>query len=241
MPEPGLDTIRAARARIDPYVVTTPTFEWREPRFAAASGVDDVVLKLEFLQRTGSFKARGALNNLLTLDGAGRAAGVVAVSAGNHAIAVAYACEIAGVSAKVVMPRTANPARVAKAERFGAEVVLVDDVSGAFEAMERIRTDEGRVFVHPFEGLTTITGQATVGLELVEQAGALDAVIVAGGRRRWPDRRRRVGGEGAVAGLPGDRRRADRRRRAHAQPGAGRAGGARCGRHHRGLDGGPAP
>ncbi|TVR85267.1 MAG: pyridoxal-phosphate dependent enzyme, partial [Trueperaceae bacterium] len=123
MPEPDVDTIRAARERIDPYVVTTPTFEWREPRFAAASGVDDVVLKLEFLQRTGSFKARGALNNLLTLDEAGRAAGVVAVSAGNHAIAVAYACEIAGVAAKVVMPRTANPARVAKAERFGAEVV----------------------------------------------------------------------------------------------------------------------
>ncbi|TVR92164.1 MAG: pyridoxal-phosphate dependent enzyme, partial [Trueperaceae bacterium] len=83
----------------------------------------------------------------------------------------------------------ANPARVAKAERFGAEVVLVDDVSGAFQAMERIRTDEGRVFVHPFEGLTTISGQATVGLELVEQAGALDAVIVA------------VGGGGLIAGV----------------------------------------
>ena len=189
MPEPALDSIRAARERIDPFVVTTPTLDWREPRFAAASGVDDVVLKLEFLQRTGSFKARGALNNLLTLDDTARAAGVVAVSAGNHAIAVAYACEITGVSAKVVMPRTANPARVAKAERFGAEVVFVDDVGGAFAAMERIRAEEGRVFVHPFEGLTTVTGQATLGLELVEQAGALDAVVVA------------VGGGGLIAGV----------------------------------------
>lgn len=189
MPAPDLDDIRAARERIDPFVITTPTLEWREPRFAAASGVHDLVLKLEFLQRTGSFKARGALNNLLTLDQAGRAAGVVAVSAGNHAIAVAYACEIAGVSAKVVMPRTANPARVAKAERFGAEVVFVDDVGEAFAAMERIRDAEGRVFVHPFDGLTTVTGQATVGLEFVEQAGQLDAVVVA------------VGGGGLIAGV----------------------------------------
>lgn len=189
MPEITLDSIRATRERIDPFVVTTPTLDWHEPRFAAASCVDDLVLKLEFLQRTGSFKPRGALNNVLTLDDAERAAGVVAVSAGNHAIAVAYACAIAGTSATVVMPRTANPARVAKAERFGAEVVLVEDAAAAFEATERIRAEEGRVFVHPFEGLPTVTGQATVGLELVEQVGTLDAVIVA------------VGGGGLIAGV----------------------------------------
>ena len=189
MQPPDLDAIRTARARIDPFLVSTPVLAWHAPRFAAASGVDDVVLKLEFLQRTGSFKVRGALNNVLTLDEAQRRAGVVTVSAGNHAIALGYACAIAGVSAKVVMPRTANPARIAKAERYSVEVVLVDDVGEAFAAMDRVREGEGRTFVHPFEGLTTVTGQATLGLELVEQVPALDAVVVA------------VGGGGLIAGI----------------------------------------
>lgn len=189
MQPPNLDAIRAAQRRIDPHVITTPTLAWHAPRFAAASGVDDLVLKLEFLQRTGSFKARGALNNLLTLGESERAAGVVSVSAGNHAIALGYACAITGTSAKVVMPRTANPARIAKARDHGAEVVLVDDVSSAFAAMERLQTQEGRTFVHPFEGLATVTGQATLGLELLQQVSALDAVVVA------------VGGGGLIAGI----------------------------------------
>ena len=189
MQPPDLDAIRAARARIGAFVVTTPTLAWHAPRFAAVSGVDDIVLKLEFLQRTGSFKVRGAVNNLLTLGDAERAAGVVSVSAGNHAIALGYACAITGVSAKVVMPRTANPARIAKAEHHGAEVVLVDDVGSAFAVMERIRDEEGRTFVHPFEGLVTVTGQATLGLELLEQVPAIDAVVVA------------VGGGGLIAGI----------------------------------------
>ena len=189
MQPPGLEDIRAARARIDAYVVTTPILGWYEPRFAAASGVEDVVLKLEFLQRTGSFKVRGALNNVLTLGDSERAAGAVTVSAGNHAIALAYACGLTGMSATVVMPRSANSARVRKARRYGAEVVLVDDVGEAFATAERIRRDEGRTFVHPFEGLTTVAGQATVGLELAEQAADLDAVVVA------------VGGGGLIAGV----------------------------------------
>jgi threonine dehydratase len=189
MQQPDLGAIRAARARIDPYVVTTPVLAWRSQRFAAASGVEEVVLKLEFLQRTGSFKVRGALNVLLTLGEVERAAGAVTVSAGNHAIALAYACSICGVSSKVVMPRRSNPARVAKAARLGAEVVLVDDVGAAFETAERICQDEGRTFVHPFEGLATVTGQATVGLELAEQAPDLGAVVVA------------VGGGGLIAGV----------------------------------------
>jgi threonine dehydratase len=189
MDEPSLDAIRTAQARIAPHAVTTPCLVWREPAFAAVTGVDDAVLKLEFLQRTGSFKVRGALNNLLTLGDEARAAGVVAVSAGNHAIAVAYAADIAGSTATVVMPRGADPARVAKAERYGARVVLADGVAAAFDLASRIGREEGRTFVHPFEGLTTVTGQATVGLELAEQAAALDAVVVA------------VGGGGLIAGV----------------------------------------
>ncbi|CAN5793015.1 threonine/serine dehydratase [soil metagenome] len=186
---PTLDAIRAAHARIGPHTIVTPTMVWHEPSFAAATGVDAPLLKLEFLQRTGSFKVRGALNNLLTLDDEVRAAGVVAVSAGNHAIAVAYACEVAGVSAKVVMPRAASPARIAKAERYGAEVVLAADVIEAFALALRIGRDERRSFVHPFEGMTTVTGQATLGIELAEAAPDLDAVIVA------------VGGGGLIAGI----------------------------------------
>lgn len=189
MEQPTLAAMRSAHDRVAPHTITTPCIVWHEPSFAAASGVDDPVLKLEFLQRTGSFKIRGALNNLLTLEDDARAAGVVAVSAGNHAIAVAYAAQVARTTATVVMPRSASPARVAKAERYGARVVLVDHVGMAFEEASRIGRDEGRTFVHPFEGLTTVTGQATLGLELAEQAPALDAVVVA------------VGGGGLVTGV----------------------------------------
>jgi threonine dehydratase len=189
MHPPTLDAMRAAHTLIAPHTITTPTLAWHDDAFAARSGVDEPVLKLEFLQRTGSFKVRGALHNVLTLPEEARAAGVVAVSAGNHAIAVAYAARVAGVTATVVMPRSANPARVAKAERYGARVALADDVGTAFELALRIGREEDRTFVHPFEGHTTVTGQATVGLELAEQVPALDAVLVA------------VGGGGLIAGI----------------------------------------
>ena len=145
--------------------------------------------KLEFLQHTGTFKARGALAVLQSLSVEQRAAGVTAVSAGNHAVATAYAAKAAGVSAKIVMVATANPARIAASRAYGAELVMVDDVHQAFEVAEQIRLKEGRYFVHPFEGADIATGTGTVGLEICEQCDDFDAVIVP------------VGGGGLIAGI----------------------------------------
>ena len=113
---PTLDEIRATRRRIDPYIVRTPVWHWESETVADALGADtDVWLKLELFQKTGTFKPRGAVNDLLQLSKADRERGVTAVSAGNHAIAVAYAAQIFGSNAKVVMPESAPPFRVEKA------------------------------------------------------------------------------------------------------------------------------
>nr|MCH9686281.1 pyridoxal-phosphate dependent enzyme [Deltaproteobacteria bacterium] len=147
--------IRDARARLGTAVHTTPVWSWPAAGLERWRGTEgEVVLKLEALQATGSFKARAALLHLSALDDAQRARGVTAVSAGNHAMAVAYAATARGSSAKVVMPRSADPARIARCRSMGAQVVLVDDVHAAFAEAERIEQQEGRYFVHPFEGHT---------------------------------------------------------------------------------------
>jgi len=187
---PTLSQIRAARARLEGLVVETPIFHWNHSDLVARMGEEtQVFLKLELFQHTGTFKPRGALTVMLNADEASLARGVTAVSAGNHAIAVAFAAQHLGVTAKVVMPRTANPYRVAQCRAYGAEVVLVDDVTDAFAEVERIEREEGRLFVHPFEGPLTVLGTATVGLELGEQVSDLDAVIVP------------IGGGGLCAGI----------------------------------------
>lgn len=145
--------------------------------------------KLEFLQRTGTFKARGALSNLQRLSEEQLASGVTAVSAGNHAIATAFAAQAVGTTAKVIMLGSANPYRVAVCRAYGAEVIIVDDVHEAFEIAEGIERDEGRFFVHPFEGPAVATGTGTVGLEICEQVDAFDALIVP------------IGGGGLMAGV----------------------------------------
>jgi threonine dehydratase len=114
---------------------------------------------------------------------------VTAVSAGNHAMAVAFAAGRFGSSAKVVMPRSADAGRIAGARRLGAEVVLVDDVHQAFAEVDRIVAQEGRAFVHPFEGETVATGTGTIALEMLADAADLDAVIVP------------IGGGGLCAGI----------------------------------------
>ncbi len=165
-------------------------WRWQSSVVEEALGADtEVWLKLELFQRTGTFKARGAVNDILQLDGAARARGVTAVSAGNHAIAVAYAAQIFDISAKVVMPASAPRFRVEKASGYGAEVVLVSDVYAGFDEVERIRKEEGRAFVHPFDSRPVIAGQATVGLEVCEDAPPLDMLIVP------------IGGGGLAAGI----------------------------------------
>lgn len=137
-----------------------------------------VFAKLEFLQRTATFKPRGALSVLLSLDDAQKAAGVTAVSAGNHAIAVAFAARETGTHAKVVMTRSSSPQRVARCKDYGAEVVLADNPHAAFELAEQIGRDEQRYFVHPFEGPLTTLGTATLGAEICEQVDDFDALLV---------------------------------------------------------------
>jgi threonine dehydratase len=187
---PDLAAIRGARARLSDLVVTTPVRLWEDPplRDATAPGTT-VFLKEELFQKAGSFKPRGALTVMLALSPDALARGVTAVSAGNHAMAVAYAARVLGTTAKVVMPQNANPFRVARCRELGAEVELVADVHVAFDRVHAIEREEGRTFVHPFEGPLTALGTATLGLEFVEQASGLDAVIVP------------IGGGGLCAGV----------------------------------------
>jgi threonine dehydratase len=176
---PTLARIRQTRERLGGRVVVTPVRAWDDDPLAREVGADTrVVLKEELFQRTGSFKPRGALSVMLDLAPDALARGVTAVSAGNHAMAVGYAARALGTTARVVMPKTANPYRVARCRELGAAVDLVDDVHVAFDRVREIEREEGRTFVHPFEGPLTSLGTATVGLELMEQAPDLDAVIV---------------------------------------------------------------
>ena len=183
---PTLDAIRANRQRLGELVITTPIRRLVDDALAATVGAaTEVWLKEELFQRTGSFKPRGALSVMLELDAAALVRGVTGVSAGNHAISLGYCARMLGSSAKVVMPKNANPYRVQLCRDLGAEVVLVDNVHEAFARVKDIEAAEGRTFVHPFEGPKTALGTASVGMEFIDQVRAagseLDAVIVAAG------------------------------------------------------------
>lgn len=187
---PTLDEIRAAREQLGDRVARTPVWHWRGREILDAMGAEsEIFLKLELFQNGGTFKPRGALLRMSSLEPDALERGVTAVSAGNHAIAVAFAARTLGTDAKVVMPRTANPARVATCRAYGAEIVLVDDVHQAFDEVRRIEKEEGRTFVHPFEGREVALGTGGVGLELCEDVADLDAVIVP------------IGGGGLCAGI----------------------------------------
>ncbi len=147
------------------------------------------LLKAEHLQRVGAFKARGAFNALLALDPATRAAGVVAVSSGNHAQAVALAAAETGSRAVVVMPADANPGKVAATRAYGAEVVSEGVTAETREAVVRaLAAERGLHLVHPFDDPDVMAGQGTAALELLQDAPDLDLVLVA------------VGGGGLLAG-----------------------------------------
>ena len=185
---PAVSEIRALSERLQPWLVKTPVVRSIALE-EQLGGRNRIHAKLEFLQQTGTFKARGALSSVLDLDEQQLRSGVTAVSAGNHAIATAFAARSVGTSAKVVMMKSANPLRVSRCEEFGAEVVLADDAHSAFEMAEEIQRQEDRYFVHPFEGPNVARGTATVGLEICEQVPDADAVIVA------------VGGGGLCGGI----------------------------------------
>ncbi len=181
----GITDIEAAAERIAGHVVRTPTVP--SPGLSGLLGVP-VTAKLELLQRTGSFKARGATVKLLSLTEAERAAGVVAVSGGNHGVAVAVMAAALDVKATVVMPRTAPARSVEVAEEAGALVRLTDGMDSAFALVSRLR-EEGLTLVHPFDDPVVVAGQGTVGLEFAEDAGELTDVVVS------------IGGGGLIAGV----------------------------------------
>jgi threonine dehydratase len=187
---PTIAEIRAARDRLVGLVRVTPVFNLPlcelDPTWPSDA---EAIFKLELFQVTGTFKARGALNGIQGVSGEQRNRGVTAVSAGNHAVAVAYAAQALGVSARVVMIRTANPLRVELARRYGAEIEFAEHGKGAFERVKEIEIEQGRFFVHPFEGPGPVTGTATLGLEWFEQSGAMDVVVIA------------CGGGGLLAGV----------------------------------------
>jgi threonine dehydratase len=183
---PALDDIASNRARLGDLVVTTPVRLVQDDALGAVIGSSTLLwLKEELFQRTGSFKPRGALSVMLDLDGPALKRGVTGVSAGNHAISLAYSARILETTAKVVMPKTASPFRIQLCKDFGGLVELVENVHEAFARARQIAEHEGRSFVHPFEGPKTALGTASVGLEFVEQVqaagGRLDAVVVAAG------------------------------------------------------------
>jgi threonine dehydratase len=187
---PTLEDIRSTAAAIAPHVAVTPVASWFGPCVARLLGPDaEVLMKLEILQRTGTFKARGAMANALAFSRDGKPLGLTAASAGNHAIATAWVARRIGVPAKVAMVKTANPMRVALAEFEGATVIKTDDAASAFATAERIRQEDGYAFVHPFDGHTTACGTGTLGSEVLAQVPNADAVVVS------------VGGGGLAGGM----------------------------------------
>ncbi len=184
---PTLTDIRAAYERISEGIVRTPC--------VPALGFGDFIacrlhLKLENLQRTGSFKDRGSLNRLLDLSVAERARGVVTASAGNHAQAVAYHAGRLGIPASVVMPENTPLIKIANTRRYGAQITLRGaTLSDAMHEARRLETEEHLVMVHPFDDDRVIAGQGTIALELLDQVPDLSALVVP------------IGGGGLISGI----------------------------------------
>lgn len=173
------EAIEATALELAPSMVATPVHRWQTDVVSAHLGPDtEVHLKLELLQHTGTFKARGAFNVMRHFSDDERSRGVTAISAGNHAIATAWVAARAGVLAKVVMLSSANPFRVERCRAEGAELLMVDDAEQGFALVDELVQREGLAFIHPFDGPYTSLGTATLGLELCEQVPGLDAVIV---------------------------------------------------------------
>lgn len=181
-----IDDIRRAQRRLEGHVHRTPVLGSRTlgERIGGTA-----LLKVEAFQRTGSFKVRGVLNRLHHLTPLERERGLVTVSAGNHAQAVAYGSSLENVRAVVVMPELASPAKVEACREYGAEVVLHGDVFAAFARMEELREQHGYTLVHPFDDPHVIAGQGTVGTELCDDVPGIDVVVVP------------VGGGGLLSGV----------------------------------------
>ena len=183
----NLDDVLAAREAIGGRLHRTPTFT--SATLSEQTGAR-VFLKAELFQRTGSFKPRGVLTKLASLSPAERAAGVIGISAGNHAQALAYCAALEQIDALVVMWRGASAPKIEATRRYGAEVDLTaTGPSEAFERLHELVATTGRTLVHPFDDPRVMAGQGTVGLEIVEDVPEPDLIVVP------------VGGGGLVSGI----------------------------------------
>jgi threonine dehydratase len=176
---PGPDDVAAARKVLDDVVVHTPMLR---SRVLSEHVGGPVYLKCENLQRTGSFKARGAYLRIFRLSDAERARGVIAASAGNHAQGVAFAAALLGARATVVMPERAPLPKVEATRSYGAEVILHGStIEHALARAQELAAEHGSIFIHPFEHPDIVAGQGTVGLEIVEQCPDVRTIAVPAG------------------------------------------------------------
>jgi len=185
-----LETVKAAQQQLEGRIIRTPVLDLRQ------TGLEELLpqtrtatMKLELLQKAGSFKARGNLLSVEDLTPEQRAAGVTAASGGNHALALAWAAKTAGISAKIAIPKTADPFRIDGCRALGADLVLCDSILEAFPKMHEIAEAEGRSIIHPFEGYNMSLGAATCAAEFFQDAPNLDIVILP------------VGGGGLISGM----------------------------------------
>ena len=183
----SLDDVERARGRIGDRLHRTPLLT--SATLSEQVGAN-VRFKAELLQRTGSFKPRGVLNKLATLTEEEKQRGVISISAGNHAQALAYASALDGIDALVVMWQTASPMKIAAARGYGATIdTEAADIPGAFERLDELIESTGRTLVHPYDDPLVMAGQGTVGVEMLEDAPQADVVLV------------QVGGGGLVSGI----------------------------------------
>jgi threonine dehydratase len=183
---PTATDIASTATLIAPHIRRTPAMAVAAADFGLA-GLP-IGFKLEFMQHSGTFKARGAFANLLTRDGA--KAGVVAASGGNHGAAVAYAAQQLGIPAHIFVPSISSPAKVARIRQYGADVVIGGErYNDALDASRTFAAEHGLLEVHAYDRFETLCGQGTTGLEWLEQAPELDTILIA------------VGGGGLIGGV----------------------------------------
>ena len=187
---PTLSNIRETQQVLAPHLVRTPMVPWSSATLARLLGAQTkLFLKLELFQVTGTFKARGALTWALSLTPEQRARGIIAVSAGNHAIAAAFAAKAINVPAKVIVLKSANPLRLAMARELGADIRIAENGPEAFAMADKLVKEQGLTVIHAFEGRNVALGTGTLGAEIADDVPDLDAVVVA------------VGGGGLASGM----------------------------------------
>ena len=184
------NNIDRAREVLQGKIVNTPTLELNEDDLREIlPDNSEVSIKLELFQQTGSFKARGVAIGLETLKEDKKAQGIVTVTGGNHGIATAWGASQYGISAKIIMPKTADPFRIDKCKNLGAEVILAENVDDAFRRLDEIEKEENRFVLHPFNQENMIIGSATCCAEILDQMGDIDILIIP------------IGGGGLIGGM----------------------------------------